>query len=532
MNRLDSKQNNRFNTLCFFTVLFLTILFAGCTKKNPSSVITPSPSVSVEDDLSPSPAGQSVTPGPTIIPSETSAPESPAVTPTSPIVEQVNTPEYAPSATPTPVPANENVYEIHITTENNAPIESKTEYINASMEIDGESYSLRIKGRGNSSWTTFPKKSYRIKLDNKASLLGMSKDKDFVFSSNYVDPSLIRNAVTYDMAKVMTNLSWNPDYRFCELYINDEYLGIYVLSEKIEDSKEKLNLGEPEYNEKGKITDGGFLLEWGWDYDGENIYGKDYFMSTSRDSIYVKEPDVEETWAPGFRYAYDYYKACESCVENVGDYTQYIDVDSWVDWFIINELTNNTECAFYRSLYMYKQKGGKLCLGPLWDYDTAFGNHTIDLPNYDGWVSVDSTYVYMQKPDMIYYLLLDENFCSEIKKRWAEVKEDLLNAALNSINKRSAQLSEYIDKNFERWPKVLSGSRIGSGRSTTYGFTTYEEHIDYMRSFIQSRYDWMDSKLTSDEPLTTPKPSPTPEPAAEPSPEPVAKPSPEPGFGE
>ncbi len=506
------KNVSKFNKHFKLAGLFLFCLFSGCGVAGSS--LSGQQVSTVHDTPENTPVvTQAVIETPTVQPT---ASPTVRVSPTAVVIADIElapTPSVIPTTFPTALPTK--MAEIKITTEAGVPIESKLEYVNATMETDGEILGLRIKGRGNSSWNSFPKKSYRIKLEKKASILGMNPDKDYVFSSNYADPSLIRNAVVLDMAEVMTNLSWNPDYRFCELYINDEYMGIYSLCEKIEDSKDKINLGKPEYDEKGRITDGGFILEWGWDYDCENIYGKDYFMSTSRDCIYVKEPDVDEVWSPGFKYAYDCYKAAESCVENKGDYAKYIDVDSWVDWFIINELTNNTECSFYRSLYMYKEKGGKLRLGPLWDYDTAFGNHTIDLPDYDGWVSVDSTFQYMQKPDMIYYLLLDEAFCDKIKKRWADVKEDLLNTALMSIESRSNELSDYLDKYFAKWPKLLSGSHIGSARSTTYGFTTYEEHIDYMRTFIKKRYEWMDSKLTSDAPLTTPKPTPTPEPEPE-----------------
>lgn len=519
-----NEKSQTFSEMVLHLICLVAVLFYVLTSREPI------PAESFDPVSSPEPEVTSVltpSPSPTISvePTASSVPTLPVSTQTP---EDTPVPFPTCTASPTPSPTPTGIAAIHINTEESAPITSKLEYVNATMEIDGEAFSLQIKGRGNSSWNSFPKKSYRIKLDEKAALLGLPADKDFSLACNYVDPTLIRNAVTYDMSKVMTNLSWTPDFRFCELYINDEYLGIYTIHEKIEASKHKLDLGTFVTNDKGKILEGGFVIEWGWDYDCENVYGKDYFMTTSRDCLYVKEPKVLEPWDPGFRYAYDYVKAAEKEIENHGDYEKYIDVDNWVDWFIINELTNNTECSFYRSLYMYKQVDGKLCLGPLWDYDTAFGNHTGDIKDYNGWVSCDSTYQYMLKPDMIYYLLLDDNFCNKIKKRWAEVKDPLLTTALSSIAERSNQIADYRDLNFDKWKKIYSGSHIGSGRSTTYGFKTYDEQLTYLRDFVVQRYNWMDARLSSGMPIATPKPSPTPEPTPEPTSEPTPEPTSEP----
>ncbi len=427
------------------------------------------------------------------------APASPSVPSPAPTDPASQIPE-PPGATSFPSPPDSvttyGVHELKLYTEDSIPVTSKTDYVTARMVADGSEEDALIRGRGNSSWHQLPKKAYRLKLSEKTELFGMPSDKDWVLVPNYVDPSLIRNAVTYDIAQVLSNLTWTPAFRFIEFYLNDEYLGLYTICEKIEEAAHKLPLGSQVLDEKGRIGDMGFILEWGWDYDCENIFGLDYFMTDSGDSLYIKDPKVKYQYDDVMTYTRRYIKALENATESYGDYEKYIDVDNWVDWFIINELTNNTECSFYRSLYMYKPAGGKLCLGPLWDYDTAFGNFSGDIADYNGWVAVDSTYVYFEKKDIIAFILEDSAFQEKIKKRWSEVKEDLLSTALLSIELRSEEIKEARIRDEERWPKVLSGDRIGMARSTTYGFTDYESHIGYLKDFLLSRYEWMDEHLT------------------------------------
>lgn len=382
---------------------------------------------------------------------------------------------------------------LSIDTESGKDIASKTVYERASMTLDGESYTLNVRGRGNASWRIFPKHAYRLKLDEKAKILGMTSNRDWVLVSNYADPSLIRNNVASDMAKRLDGLGFTPTHVAVDLYINGVYQGLYMIAEKIEDAKSRVDLGEPVYDGDGNVTDFGFLLEFGWDYDSENVYGKDYFNTTYCKRVYIKEPEITEAKNDTYKYIYNYIKSVDDAISKDGDWQSLIDVDSWVDWFIVNELTNNTECVFYRSLYMYKPAGGKLTAGPIWDYDMAFGNHLDDIKGYDGWVSVDSTYGYLYQ-NWMYFLLRDEYFVSCIKSRWAEVKEDLLQTALDSIDENADIIREAQVNNFAVWPKVLK-YQIGVSTASTL-VHTWEGHLDYIRNFVNDRYEWMDERLT------------------------------------
>ena len=386
---------------------------------------------------------------------------------------------------------------LEIYTEDGSSITSKEVYKTAVMRLDGKEYSLRIKGRGNSSWTMFPKKSYRIKLDSKAELCGMTADKDWCLISNYVDPSLIRNKVASDMGKVMKALPFTPGYEFVDLFVNGRYLGVYMLSENIENDEDRVDLGGGRVTgENGEILDMSFLIEIGWNFWSDNIYGKDFFDSEYALRMYIKEPEVSYAYNNEFMYVHDYIMAAERAIVKGEGYEEYIDVDSWVDWFIVTEFTNNTECAgFYRSLYMYKPLGGKLTAGPIWDSDMAFGNFTEDIYGYDGWASVDFTY-YDLSDNWMKFLTKDEKFMSRVRERWEEMKEDLLETALSSVDNCASQIRASQKYNFLMWPEVLK-TQIGMSRASILGFKDWEQHIDYIKEFIQMRYDWIDKKLNT-----------------------------------
>ncbi len=382
---------------------------------------------------------------------------------------------------------------LSIDTASGKDIASKTVYERATMTLDGETYAMNVRGRGNASWRIFPKHAYRLKLDEKASVLGLDSNRDWVLVSNYADPSLIRNCVASDMAKTLDGLGFTPTHKAVDLYVNGKYQGIYMIAEKIEDAGDRVDLGDPIYGDDGKLEDFGFLLEFGWDYDSENVYGKDYFNTTYCKRVYVKEPEITEAKNSTYKYIYNYITAVDKAISEGGDWQSLIDVDSWVDWFIVNELTNNTECVFYRSLYMYKPAGGKLTAGPIWDYDMAFGNHLDDIKDYEGWVSVDSTYGYLYK-NWMYYLLRDEYFVSLVKARWEEKKEVLLKTALDSVDANAAVIKNAQKNNFAVWPKVLK-YQIGVSTASTL-VHTWEGHLDYIRDFVNMRYQWMDERLT------------------------------------
>ena len=381
---------------------------------------------------------------------------------------------------------------VYITTE--AEVKDKEDYVDGTITIFGQEYSMGIRGRGNSGWT-YPKKAYRIKLDEKASIFGMKPDRDYALVSMFCDKSLMRDMIAHDMACCMDGLEYTPERVLIELYFNEEYMGVYQLTEKIEEGKSKVNIAS-DGTEATDATRGiGFMLEYGWDFDGRNIKGQDYFDTEYSLRVYVKEPEITERWNDDMNYIHDYLSTVEQCVVNHENYEDYIDMDSWVDWFIVTELANNTETSFFRSCYMYKKEDGKLYLGPIWDYDMAFGNFTGDDWNYDSWASGESNYQYTNCYNMAIYLVRDEKFMMAVRDRWNEKKEELLETALRSVEDYATTLGEAQERNFERWDILYTC--VGLERATGMD---WEDQVEYLKEFLEKRYVWIDEELNDGTP--------------------------------
>ncbi len=386
---------------------------------------------------------------------------------------------------------------MQIYTDGNAPINSKQNYVSGKMIIDGEEYAMQIRGRGNASWNTFPKKSYRIKLDKGAPLFGLPENRDWVLTGNYADKTLIRNAVAHEIASVMDGLEFTSTHFSVNLYINGEYKGVYSFADKIEEGGGRLDFTDIEGDEPNTFggLDIGFLMEVGWDFDGENVYNRDYFDAKKVIRIYVKEPKSDKKNTPEFTYAKQYVLAMENAIMTNQNWQDYIDMDAWVDWFIVAELTFNTESCYHRSCYMWKRAGGKLMMGPVWDFDMAFGNHQGDIRNYDGFCTTESTYVYVTE-NWMNYLVKYPEFTSAVKERWNEKKDELKQVALSSIDNQSALLDGSQQYNFEVWD--IMTKQIGMGNVDPKKYDTYEKQVQYLRDFINTRWQYLDERINNE----------------------------------
>lgn len=389
---------------------------------------------------------------------------------------------------------------VSLYTENECEIASKLEYVNGAMSIDcsgDDDYvgydvselSLKVKGRGNASWWQSDKKSYRIKLDKKTSILGLDADKDWVLVPNYYDKSLIRNAVAHEMSKQMEYLYYTPTHIPVDLFLNGEYRGVYSIADKIEVADEKVVIGD---------TDGenlGFFIEMGWDYNEDVRRGKDYFDTEMLERLFIKEPEITERYNDKIKYIMDYVQKAEKAIKAGEGYEEYINVNAFVDWFIITELTNNTEMAFYRSCYFYKPKDGKLIMGPVWDFDMAFGNHKGDIKNYDGWASGEATYYEMTK-NWATYLVKNEAFMNIVRERWIEKRDILLACADEAVDYYYNKVSASAEENFKIWN--IMNKQIGLGNVDYKKYNTYELQVQYLKEFISMRAEWIDNELGVD----------------------------------
>lgn len=347
-----------------------------------------------------------------------------------------------------------------------------------------------IRGRGHSTWE-WPKKPYKIKLSEKEGLLGMTPSKEWALIANYADESLVRNIAGFAMAQALGTFRFTPKAVPVNVYINGVYQGIYTVTEQIEAKESRLQI---DYREDSANT--GYLLEIGGTNPETDVKGQNCFdlPSGCAMDIKIKAPKGEKLTQENYDYIYKYICMVDEKITTLSDYETYINVDSFIDWFLIHELTYNLDSCFHRSCFLIKDRGGKLELGPVWDFDLAFGNMYMDNPDYNDWATVGSSnsdsYIGV---NWFNYLMTDESFRSKARARWAEVKDTLIEAANAAIDEAQADMMPSVDDNFAVWDTldIPNGFQPQSMESVS----TYTEQVQYVRRFITKRSVWIDKNL-------------------------------------
>ena len=273
---------------------------------------------------------------------------------------------------------------VYVDTQGGQGVFSKTEYVPAVLRIDGEELSLgetacSIRGRGNTTWE-WPKKPYLIKLEKKESLLGMPKHKRWVLLANFCDRTLMRNLVSMKVSS-LTRLDWTPRCRSVELVLNGRHQGNYLLIEQVRVDKDRVPITEmTQEDNDGEAVTGGYLLELDFHYDNEfqwtdpHGHGNQYPFEQSI-PFGIKYPDPGELTQPQLEYIRGYIHAAAEALYGADfkdpekGYAAYLDVDSFVDYWLVFEIMGNHELQNPGSVFFHKDRGGKLKAGPCWDFD-------------------------------------------------------------------------------------------------------------------------------------------------------------------
>ena len=385
-------------------------------------------------------------------------------------------------------PLRTNLPVLKILTDNLAPIVSKDVYLPAQMTLESNVAGtpavvggLQIRGRGNSTWD-MPKKPYRLKLTDKQPLLGMPSSKDWVLLANYSDKSLARNAIAMELGTRM-GMPWTPRTAFVEVYVNDSYAGVYLLSENIKIAKDRVNIDELAAADiaADKIT-GGYLLEVDFRQDGHTM-----ITATDQLPIVFQSPEnpapEQEAYIKGYIDQLETVLRSADFADPATGYAAYIDVDSFIRWYLVNEVFRNVDANMWSSCWMYKPRGGKLFMGPLWDFDLAAGNVNYnDAFLTSGW--------HIRNAPWFSRLFQDPAFVARVRQVWNEIKADELPAMFQSITTDAGVLQQAQLNNFQRWPiletYVWPNNQIPG---------SYAGEIGYLRTWLEARIAWMDSQF-------------------------------------
>jgi len=370
---------------------------------------------------------------------------------------------------------------------------------------------IGIEIRGQSS-KNFPKKSYGIELrdssgnDIDRGLLGLPPEEDWVLYAPYSDKSLLRNAITYYLGSRMGR--WQPRIRFCSMYLNGSYNGIYMFTEKIKRGEDRVNISKLNPDElAGDDLTGGYIFKV--DKTGD-LQADEYFTAAPSTgyknarnytfSYVYPDADViaqaQRNYLRSFLVSFQNSLNGSSFTDPVYGYPHFIDIQSFIDFQIIQELTNNVD-GYRFSTFFYKEKdskGGKLHAGPLWDFDLCYGN-----VNYNdfrlstsGWLFTDYGPAGGNCMHWWARLMEDESYAASFSFRWKELRKGPLStdSVMYVIDSYIDELGEEIDRNFDRW-KILGkyvwpNSFIGN---------SHQEEIDYLKDWIEARMEWMDDNI-------------------------------------
>ncbi|MBR2064043.1 MAG: CotH kinase family protein [Bacteroidales bacterium] len=386
---------------------------------------------------------------------------------------------------------------INIDTENAEPIVEKKKKIPCTITIDhpNDAWDLTatgtVRGRGNSTWLWYDKKPYRFKLDEKASVLGLDPEKDWVLLANYRDPSHMMNTFVFELGHRL-GLPYTNHSRYVELTLNGEFLGLYQLTEQVEQGGSRVDVDDAE----------GMLISLDAD-DGPGLSpdAEDNFWSEVYGlPICVKYPEDEELEARFDAIIKDFAKlekAVKGAVMNYKAVEEVLDVQSFIDYMMIQELVYNVEVDAPRSIYMHKDKGGKWAMGPLWDFDAGFDfdwGQMYSGHNYfaDYKELVLGTNPFAQKGANYHVnkfftdLFGSSAFKEAYKARWNEIKPTLLDGVWKNIDKYCIGAEDAMARNAELWP-IYAPSDDNPVKEIDYSV-----EIVNMYSWLLNRIDYLD----------------------------------------
>lgn len=377
-----------------------------------------------------------------------------------------------------------------INTENRKEI-IKEDYINATITLEARDekgivteklleVTTEIKGRGNSTWG-MPKKPYRLKLNASSSILGMPKNKHWVLLANYADKTLMRNELAFEISRRM-EFAYTPRFQHVDVILNGDYVGNYMLGEHIRIDKNRINI--PELEPSDVDITGGFLLEI------DERKGEPEWFETNKAGMIFCINRPEDIPANQKEYISNYIQNLEDIlyskdgINPVEELPKILDLKSFIDYLLLNELSKNVDGNLRLSTYVYKNRGDdKIYFGPVWDYDISFGNAD--------YLGGDQIYGWYARTAAWYQQFFSHpEFEIMVKERWNELRNGALADLHPFIEETAEKLKISQKKNFERWD--ILNIKVWPNPVIT---GSYAGEVNYMKNWLSNRLRWMDSQL-------------------------------------
>lgn len=360
---------------------------------------------------------------------------------------------------------------LDIATTGNAPINSKDIYVPAAISIDGlDAFGDykgggQIRGRGNSTWN-LPKKPYKFKLDEKAGLLGMASEKDWILLANYLDGTHLLNAVAMKAGQLM-NLPFTNHIEPVELYLNGQYQGLYMLTEQIEVKKNRVNIG-----------DNGILLQL------EQYYDEPWKFRSAGYRLPVMVMHPELTDAAELAPIKTQFEEMEALVARAdfpnNNVLDYIDAESVANYFLVNMLCDNRELNHPKSTFLYKTKTGKWTMGPIWDFDWAYAYEKTQRH----FSTFDQSMLWSPPSDGTRFfsrLMAAPAVKTAMKQKWADFKAQKLPELLTYVDQYALLIEDARARDYQKWKR---------------GNLDFKNDVATLKSWLKNRTGYMDEFMS------------------------------------
>lgn len=435
---------------------------------------------------------------------------------------------------------------------NGAAIESKEDYVDAMMMIQGNAtydsetttlYDgvIEIRGRGNTTWEK-PKKPYKIKLDEKTDVFGMGENKHWVLLANYLDESLMRNTLAYDLSgamgmeqmstvwvDVVMNGEYVGNYQFCEqIRVDDTRVDVFdwegfaedsaaviaeaegldeddlvdymlenmewITSDQVEFEDKTYQISNYEEIEIPSIN-GGYILEIDEYYDEVSK-----FKTTTAQPVMFKNPEFVATNDDMMAYVKAYVQAFEYAAYSTDytathegkevHYSDLYDLDALVDYWIVNEIFNNEDFN-KKSTYMHKDIDGLMKMGPIWDMDWSSGAAGTSTTLVNKWATLNFR-TNAQAGQWYRGLVKDPYFLMKLQERYLEIRETHVQDMLDSIDVYYEYLKESGAVDSELWTKQTDAYMNGRG-------VTFEKDVANLRNWLNHHVAWIDEQMETED---------------------------------
>lgn len=393
-----------------------------------------------------------------------------------------------------------------LSTSGYAAIDNTVDYKAATFSVGDAKATVKgadcsVKGRGNTTWS-YDKKGYTLRFDTKYSLLGLRESKNYVLLALHADRTLMRYRLGEYLSKAM-GLEFTMGSAFVDLWLNGEYQGVYALVEKIEVEPARVNITDY-VSPTVPVNEMGYLLEFDkhlynstteadrkkWTVLGNGFYdaatNEVFFYSEALGGhwLTVRTTNAKNLTANHVTYIALVVETAAKALKS-GDWataSKWMDVESFVNWYLIMEYLNNTDTDMESSVYMYIDVGGKLKLGPLWDLDNCAGNHTET-------VSTTAHPLYDSKDGWFSYLFKMPEAKKILRTRWAAMKK-AADGIGKVIDDTAAELKDAAALNFTRWD--ILGTALAGQPAAVAKADTYDKQVAYLKNYLAERKTALD----------------------------------------